>query len=112
MDKVPQDGAQLEYGPNTEKVLPDAGTGLDSAVVLHEKLYLSEEDAYIRAVARPDDPRPMYIIYAQDDPDNPRNWVRWKKWYITVIASLANVITYNTLPMSTMQQDTNSSPAV
>lgn len=91
--KVPPDGAQLEFGAATEKVRSDAVAGFDTAEVHDGKLYLSDEEAYLRALARPDDKRPMYIIYAPKDADNPRNWKNWKKWYITVLVSMTNVIT-------------------
>lgn len=91
--KVAPDNAQLEYGADTEKVASDAVAGFDTAEVHNGKLYLSEEEAYLRALSKPDDKRPMYIIYAPQDLDNPRNWNIGKKWYITIIASLANVIT-------------------
>lgn len=87
------DNAQLEFGTDTEKVASDAVAGFDTAEVHDGKLYLSEEEAYLRALSKPNDKRPMYIIYAPGEIDNPRNWAKWKKWYITIIASLANVIT-------------------
>ena len=56
------------------------------------RLWLSEDEAYARAKANPNDTRPMYIIFSPDDKDNPRNWGMAKKWYITCFASSLNVL--------------------
>lgn len=56
-------------------------------------LTMDEDAALARARAQPEDPTPIYITFAQRDPDNPRNWPKGKKWYITCFASFLNVVT-------------------
>lgn len=89
----PVPDANLEYGSAAEKVNSHPGRGFSTAEVIDGKLFLSEEEAYLRAVERPNEVRPMYIIYGPDDKDNPRNWGKLRKWYITVLVSFTNVLT-------------------
>lgn len=81
------------HGVDAEKVLDDPARGFSTAEVVNGKLFLSEDEAYLRATQNPQDDRPMYIIYAPDDKDNPRNWGTFRKWYITVLVSFTNVLT-------------------
>lgn len=60
---------------------------------IHQRLWLSEDEAYQHAKAHPDETREIFITFAPDDKDNPRNWSKRRKWYITFFASSLNVLT-------------------
>ncbi|KAJ5919503.1 hypothetical protein N7454_009338 [Penicillium verhagenii] len=57
-------------------------------------LILTEEEAFAKARASPNDAFPILLTYAIDDHDNPRNWPKWRKWYISIFVSMLNVFTY------------------
>lgn len=78
-DKTELDTPGLESGADTDQ----SGDG---------KLYLSDQDAYRRALSKSDDQEPMYIVYAPNDASHPRNWSKLRKWYITFIVTAGNII--------------------
>lgn len=67
-------------------------SGADNDQSYNGKLYLSDQEAYRRALSKPDDREPVYIVYAPNDTSYPRNWSKLRKWYITFIVTAGNVI--------------------
>lgn len=47
-----------------------------------EGLFLSEEEALVKAREDLDSTRPIYVAFGKDDVSNPRNFADWKKWYV------------------------------
>lgn len=103
-DRSERNSAEVEdaidhYDPaEAEKKLEAEDFSSGTASPVHQehadgRLWLTEDQAYARALLHPNDTRPVYIIYAPDDKDNPRNWSMAKKWYITCFVSWLNVMT-------------------
>jgi len=57
-------------------------------------LIMTEEQAFAKARANPNEALAILVTYGSDDLDNPRNWPKWQKWYISIFASMLNVLTY------------------
>jgi len=57
-------------------------------------LVMTEEQAFAKARANPNEALPILLTYSSDDIDNPRNWSKLRKWYISIFVSMLNVFTY------------------
>lgn len=87
-----EDPAEIEKKIDSEE---SSTTGRTPSEIenIHQRLWLSEDEAYHHAKAHPDETREIFITFAPNDKDNPRNWSRGRKWYITFFASSLNVLT-------------------